>query len=110
MNATFWILLWSGLFLGSLLINLLILKSLYNRGVAVLFQLNKITFKSLALAEKIGLKPLVERPESSIDKDPAIAMSRRRGLLKSRLKKQQQRQRRLIESLKRRKSIESRFR
>ena len=110
MNATFWILLWSGLFLGSLLINLLILKSLYNRGVAVLFQLNKITVKSLALAEKIGLKPLVERPESSIDKDPAIAMSRRRGLLKSRLKKQQQRQRRLIESLKRRKSIESRFR
>jgi len=110
MNATFWILLWSGLFLGSLLINLLILKSLYNRGVAVLFQLNKITVKSLALAEKIGLKPLVERPESSIDKDPAIALSRRRGLLKSRLKKQQQRQRRLIESLKRRKSIESRFR
>jgi len=110
MNATFWILLWSGLFLGSLMINLLILKSLYNRGVAALFQLNKIAVKSLALAEKIGLKPVVERPESSIDKDPAIALSRRRELLKSRLKKQQQRQRRLIESLKRRKSIERRFR
>jgi hypothetical protein len=110
MKATIWILLWSGLFLGSLMINLLILKSLYNRGVSALFQLNKIAVKSLALAEKIGLKPIVERPESSIDKDPAIALSRRRGLLKSRLKKQQQRQRRLIESLKRKKSIERRFR
>jgi hypothetical protein len=110
MNATFWILFWTGLFLGSLLINLLILKSLYNRAVSVLFQLNKMAVKSLALAEKVGLKPLLERPESSINKDPAIALAKRRGLLKSRLRKQQQRQRRLIESLKRRKSIERRFR
>jgi hypothetical protein len=69
-----------------------------------------MTVKSLALAEKIGLKPLVERPESSIDKDPAIALTERRSLLKSRLKKQQLLQRRLIESLKRRKPIERRFR
>jgi hypothetical protein len=110
MNTTFWVLFWSGLILGSLVINLLIFKSLYNRSLAVLFQLNKLTVKSLALAEKIGLKPLVERPESSINKDPAIALTERRSLLKSRLKKQQQRQRRLIESLKRRKPIERRFR
>jgi hypothetical protein len=110
MNTTFWVLFWLGLILGSLVINLLILKSLYNRSQAVLFQLNKMTVKSLALAEKIGLKPLVERPESSIDKDPAIALTERRSLLKSRLKKQQLRQRRLIESLKRRKPIERRFR
>jgi hypothetical protein len=110
MNATFWILFWTGLFLGSLLINLLILKSLYNRAVSVLFQLNKIASKSLALAEKVGFKPLLERPESSINKDPAIAIAKRISLLKSRLKKQQQRQRRLIESLKRRKPIERRFR
>ena len=110
MNTTFWVLFWLGLILGSLVINLLIFKSLYNRSQAVLFQLNKITVKSLALAEKIGLKPLVERPESSIDKDPAIALTERRSLLKSRLKKQQLRQRRLIESLKRRKPIERRFR
>lgn len=110
MNTTFWVLFWSGLILGSLVINLLIFKSLYNRSLAVVFQLNKLKVKSLALAEKIGLKPLVERPESSIDKDPAIALTERRSLLKSRLKKQQQRQRRLIESLKRRKPIERRFR
>jgi hypothetical protein len=110
MNTTFWVLFWSGLILGSLVINLLISKSLYNRSLAVVFQLNKLTVKSLALAEKISLKPLVERPESSIDKDPAIALTERRSLLKSRLKKQQQRQRRLIESLKRRKPIERRFR
>jgi hypothetical protein len=110
MNTTFWVLFWLGLILGSLVINLLIFKSLYNRSQAVLFQLNKMTVKSLALAEKIGLKPLVERPESSIDKDPAIALTERRSLLKSRLKKQQLRQRRLIESLKRRKPIERRFR
>jgi hypothetical protein len=110
MNTTFWVLFWLGLILGSLVINLLIFKSLYNRSLAVVFQLNKLTVKSLALAEKIGPKPLVERPESSIDKDPAIALTERRSLLKSRLKKQQQRQRRLIESLKRRKPIERRFR
>jgi hypothetical protein len=110
MNTTFWVLFWLGLILGSLVINLLIFKSLYNRSQAVLFQLNKMTVKSLVLAEKIGLKPLVERPESSIDKDPAIALTERRSLLKSRLKKQQLRQRRLIESLKRRKPIERRFR
>lgn len=110
MNATFWLLLWSGLIVGLLVINLLILKSLYNRGVAVLFQLNKIAVKSLSLAEKVGFKPLVERPESSIDKDPTIAMTERRALLKTRLRKQQQRQRRLIESLRRRKPIERRFR
>ncbi|CAB4553639.1 unannotated protein [freshwater metagenome] len=110
MSTTFWILFWSGLILASLVINLIIFKSLYNRGLAVLFQLNKVAVKSAALAEKIGLKPLVQRPESSIDKDPAIALSARRSLLKSRLKKQQQRQRRLIESLKRRKPTERRFR
>jgi hypothetical protein len=110
MSATFWVLLWSGLFLGSLLVNILIFKSLYNRAVSVLFQLNKMAVKSLALAEKVGLKPILERPESSINKDPAIALAKRRGLLKSRLRKQQQRQRRLIESLNRRKSIERRFR
>lgn len=110
MNAIFWILLWSGLILGSLVINMLIFKSLFNRGVAVLFQLNKMAVKSLSLAQKFGLKPLLEKPESSINKDPVIAIAKRRSLLKTRLKKQEQRQRRLIESLKRRKPIERRFR
>jgi len=110
MGTTFWVLFWVVLFLVAGAVNMLILRSLYNRSLGVVFQLNKIALKSVALAEKIGLKPLVERPESSINQDPAVAISNRRILLKSRLKKQQQRQRRLIESLKRRKPIERRFR
>lgn len=110
MTAIFWVFFWLGLVISALVVNLLILRSLYLRGVAVVFQLNKIAVKSLALAEKIGLKPLVDRPESSLNKDPIIAVAKRKQLLKMRLKNQQQRQRRLIESLKRRKPNESRFR
>jgi hypothetical protein len=109
MGQTFWIWTWAILVLLALIVFGFILKSLFNSLLSAAHQLERVTQKLDELAKLLDEKPKVENPESSLLKDPGIALARRRELLKAKIKKQEQRQRRLIASLKRFDPNESRF-
>jgi flagellar biosynthesis/type III secretory pathway M-ring protein FliF/YscJ len=109
MGQTFWIWTWAILVLLALIVFGFIFKSLFNSLLSAAHQLERVTQKLDELAKLLDEKPKVENPESSLLKDPGIALARRRELLKAKIKKQEQRQRRLIASLKRFDPNESRF-
>jgi flagellar biosynthesis/type III secretory pathway M-ring protein FliF/YscJ len=109
MGQTFWIWTWAILVLLALIVFGFIFKSLLNSLLSAAHQLERVTQKLDELAKLLDEKPKVENPESSLLKDPGITLARRRELLKAKIKKQEQRQRRLIASLKRFDPNESRF-
>ena len=109
MGQTFWIWTWVILAISALVVFGFIFKSLINSLLSAAHQLERVTIKLEELAKLLDEKPTLENPESSLLKDPGIAIARRKELLKAKIKKQEQRQRRLIASLKRFDPNESRF-
>lgn len=110
MDPVMWVWIWVALVIVSLAILGLILKSVFNRLVSAGHQAERLANKLETLTALLEDKPKLTSPESSLLQDPAIALSKRKELLKARIKKQEQRQRRLIASLKRFDPNESRFR
>lgn len=109
MGSLFWTWIWVALGLSALVVLGLLLKSILNRLLSAAHQAQRLAVKLEALAKLIEEKPQIEKPESSLLQDPNIALARRKTLLKARIKKEEQRQRRLIASLKRFDPNESRF-
>ena len=109
MGQTFWIWTWAILAVSALAVFGFIFRSLFNSLLSATHQLERVTVKLEKLANLLDEKPTLENPESSLLKDPSIAIARRKGILKAKIKKQEQRQRRLIASLKRFDPNESRF-
>jgi hypothetical protein len=109
MGFWFWFWLWAGLILGALIAVGLIGKSLFDRALSAGHQASRLAEKAALLSKAIEAKPKLSAPESSVLADPAVAQARLRALQKAKIKKQEQRQRRLIKSLKRFDPNESRF-
>jgi len=105
--AWFWI--WATLSIGALAIFALIAKSLWNRGVSAAHQVSRLAEKGLALSKAMENKPTLQAPESSLLADPVAIQAKRKALQRLKTKKHEQRQRRLIASLKRFDPNESRF-
>lgn len=105
--SVIWI--WIALVVIALAINALILKSLFNRGKSVLHQLSRLAPRFENLGKQALERPKLTRPQSVINQDPSISMAKRLLLIKQRNQKQEQRQRRLLAGLKRKKATGSRF-
>lgn len=103
---------WIWIFLGAtaLVIFGLLAKYLLNKFLEVAHQISRLVEKTDALISISRQKLKVENPEPSLKKDSKIEVSKRRALLKAKQKKKEQRQRRLIASLKKFDPNESRFR
>jgi heme exporter protein D len=104
-----WFWIWTALSISALALIALVAKSLYNKLESAGHQAKRLLEKTTALASAIEEKPKISAPESSLLADPAIAKARLLVLQKMKIKKQEQRQRRLIASLKRFDPNESRF-
>ncbi len=104
-----WLWVWVGLSVLALMVFGFIGKSLFNKLAAAGHQAERLAQKAQILAEAIQNKPNLDRPQDSVLADPASARARLIALQKAKVKKQQQRQRRLIASLKRFDPNESRF-
>lgn len=104
----FW--LWSLLLLGSLTFFAFLGMSLFNRLSAVAHQAERVAKRLEKLANELSKRPDLRRSTDSVLADPIELQLRRRNILKARTKKLEKRQRRLIASLKRFDSRESRFR
>ena len=105
--ASFW--MWLSLSVGALVALGFVGKSLFNKLESAAHQFGRLAENANKLAAAIETKPVIERPADSVLADPAIARVRLRALQKAKVKKQEQRQRRLIASLKRFNPDESRF-
>lgn len=101
--------MWTALSLTATGLLGLILKSLLNRLGSVGHQVSRLSDKLSALESARQSQATIELPESSLLHDPAIAQAKRRALQKAKNKKHDERQRRLIASLKRYNPNESRF-
>ena len=104
-----WLWVWVALSVLALMVFGFIGKSLFNKLGAAGHQAERLAQKAQILAEAIQNKPNLDRPQDSVLADPASARARLIALQKAKVKKQQQRQRRLIASLKRFDPNESRF-
>lgn len=105
--AWFWI--WLALSFSALAALLLIGKSLINRLLEVIHQLERLETKTAALIAAIDTHEPATKPADNVSDDPKIARSAWRKLVVAKAKKRQSRQRRLIASLKAFKPEESRF-
>jgi heme exporter protein D len=105
--AWFWI--WVALSVAALATLLLIGKSLFNRLLEVLHQLERLEPKTAALIAAIDNHEAAAKPADNVSDDPRLARAAWRKLVVAKAKKRQARQRRLIASLKAFKPEESRF-
>ena len=105
--AWFWI--WAGLILGSLIFYVLIAKSLFNRGMDVLHQVERITKPAQALIASLDAKPELADKESDLLTPLGELEAERRVLLKRKTRKQAARQRSLRSAVKHIDVNESRF-
>ncbi|MFM6971983.1 MAG: hypothetical protein ACKOWH_05335 [Rhodoluna sp.] len=105
-----WFWIWATLVVGSLALFGFIAKSLFNRASAVAHQLSRLLKKAAILSDLANQAMTLDKPESSMNRDPKTVQAERRTLLKAKDKKKEQRQRRLIASLKKYDPNESRFR
>lgn len=105
--AWFWV--WVGLSVFALVVFGFLAKSLFNKLGAAGHQAERLAYKAQILSDAVQNKPTLERPQDSVLSDPSSARARLIALRKAKVKKQQQRQRRLIASLKRFDPNESRF-
>ena len=104
-----WLWIWTGLVVAALVLLGFIGKSLFNKLSDAGHQVARLADRGMGLAKAAQDKPVVQAPESSILADPTIAQARVRALRRAKVKKHEQRQRRLIKSLKRFDPNESRF-
>lgn len=109
MDPIVWLWIWIALVLASLAVLGLLLKSVFNRLLSAGHQAGRLAVKLEILSALLDEKPEIGDSESSVLKDPAAVSAERKTFLKARTKKQEQRQRRLIASLKRFDPNESRF-
>lgn len=105
--AWFWI--WTALIIGSLLVYGLIGKSLFNRGLEVLHQLERIGKPAQALMAAMEAKPKLDDLESDLLTPVVELEAERKAILKKKTQKQTARQRRLRSALKHIDVNESRF-
>lgn len=105
-----WLWIWATLIVASLALFGFITKSLFNRASGVLHQFSKLLTKATILSDLANQAMAVNKPESSINRDPKTVLAERRRLQKAKDKKKELRQRRLIASLKKFDPNESRFR
>ncbi len=105
--AWFWI--WVLLSAAALVTLILIGKSLFNRALEVVHQLERLEPKTAALIAAIDNHEAAARPADNLSDDPGVARAAWRKLVVTKAKKRQARQRRLIASLKAFKPEESRF-
>ena len=105
--AWFWI--WVGLFLASLALYALIGKSLFNKGMDVLHQVERIAKPAQALMQALESKPKLEDRESDLLTPVGELDAECRVLLKRKSRKQAARQRRLRDAVKHIDVNESRF-
>jgi flagellar biosynthesis/type III secretory pathway M-ring protein FliF/YscJ len=106
---SFWVWIWIALVLVATVTLGIIAKSLLNRAESAAHQALRLADQANRLTAALESKPTLESPGDSILADPIALQARRRALQKAKVKKQQQRQRRLIASLKRFDPNESRF-
>lgn len=109
MGFWFWFWIWLTLGLGALIALGFLAKSIFNRLESAAHQAMRLNDALSALSAELENRPKLESPQSNILDDPAVAVAKRRALQKARIKKQQQRQRRLIANLKHFDPNESRF-
>lgn len=105
--AWFWI--WVGLILGSLVVYALIGKSLFNRGMDVLHQVERIAKPVQALMAAMETKPNLDDKESDLLTPVGELDAERQVLLKRKTRKQAARQRSLRSVVKHIDVNESRF-
>jgi hypothetical protein len=105
--AWFWI--WVLLSAATLVTLILIGKSLFNRALEVVHQLERLEPKTAALIAAIDNHEAAAKPADNLSDDPGVARAAWRKLVVAKAKKRQARQRRLIASLKAFKPEESRF-
>jgi heme exporter protein D len=105
--AWFWI--WVSLVIGSLAVYALIGKSLFNRGMEVLHQLERITKPAQALIEAMDSKAKAIEGESDLLGSVGELEAERRAILNRKTKNRSARQRSLISALKHIDVNESRF-
>jgi hypothetical protein len=105
--AWFWI--WCGLFLASLAVYALIGKSLFNRGMEVMHQVERIAKPAQALFEALGNKPSIAEQEPDLLRPAAELDAERKAFLKRKTKKRAARQRSLRSAIKHIDLNESRF-
>lgn len=110
MAAGIWFWIWLALIIASSAVIGLLLKSVFNRLLDAAHQAQRLADKLELLSSKLEQKPTLEPVENSVLEEPGLVRQRRQRLLKARIKKQEQRQRRLIASLKSFDPNESRFR
>lgn len=105
--AWFWI--WVGLALGSLVFYALIGKSLFNRGMDVLHQVERIAKPAQALMAAMESKPTLKDKESDLLRRAGELDAERQVLLKRKTKNRAARQRSLRSAVKHIDVNESRF-
>ncbi|CAB4553464.1 MAG: hypothetical protein KAZ95_00045 [Rhodoluna sp.] len=105
--GVFW--LWSLLSVAALVVFGFIAKSLYNRAMSAAHQAMRLSTQLEKLTAELERKQKLNPVEDSLLADPGKLQMRRRALVKAKIKKQEERQRRLIASLKRFDPNESRF-
>lgn len=104
-----WFWIWISLIVVSLIVLGFIGMSVLNRLESVAHQSGRLIRKLLELAAKIEDRPKLGPTTNNLLDDPALAVARRRSLQKARIKKHEQRQRRLRANLKHFDPNESRF-
>jgi hypothetical protein len=105
--AWFWI--WIALAIGALAVFAFIGRSLFNRAVAVFYQISKVSVKAQELVALIESHEKAPKKGPSELISPEQAAGKRLSFLKAKAKKREERQRILIRSLKKYDSTESRF-
>jgi uncharacterized membrane-anchored protein YhcB (DUF1043 family) len=105
--GVFW--LWSLLTIAALVVFGFIAKSLYNRALSASHQAMRLSRQLEKLTAELERKQKLSPVEDSLLADPGKLQMRRKALVKAKIKKQEQRQRRLMASLKRFDPNESRF-
>ena len=105
----FWFWVWAGLGVSALVVLAFIGKSLYNRLLSAAHQGERIMEKVASLTSALEQKPTLEKPRANLNDEPQLAVARLNALKKVKNKKKQDRQRRLIASLRNFDPNESRF-
>lgn len=104
-----WFLIWSALIVGAIATFAYIGLSIRDRAAALRPELDLLAQNAQVLAGLLDAKSDYVRPMPDTGQDPAIAVDRRRKLVRAREAKRQARERRLIEHLKHIEIDESRF-
>jgi hypothetical protein len=105
--GVFW--LWFAAGLVAVAVIGVIAKSLFDKALSAAHQAQRLATQLDKLVVELDKKQTVEPISDSLLADPGKLQLRRKALLKTKIKKQEQRQRRLIASLKRFDPNESRF-